>query len=412
MGEWRDISLGEAIELKRGYDLPRQSRIPGSVPLISSSGLTDFHAIPMVKGPGVVTGRYGTLGKVFYIKEDFWPLNTTLYVRDFKGNNPRFISYFLQSLDFSAYSDKAAVPGLNRNHLHEARVRLPLEVSEQEEIAATLGALDDKIDLNRRMNETLESIARAIFKDWFVDFGPTRAKLAGHAPYLSSDLLSRFPAKLSEDGWPAGWTMKPLVELTTKIGSGATPTGGNQVYVASGTALIRSQNVYDHEFAWNGLARITDGDAQKLRGVTVAEGDILINITGDSILRCCVVDPAALPARVNQHVAIIRTKPNISNRFVHQFLVMPRTKEILIGFDAGGSRAAVTKAHLEALPVLFPGEQILAAFQAITTPLFDRVAACSVENRVLADLRELLLPKLLSGQIRVKGAAKVIGEAT
>lgn len=79
MGEWRDISLGEAIELKRGYDLPRQSRVPGTVPLISSSGLTDRHAVAMVKGPGVVTGRYGTLGKVFYVEEDFWPLNTTLY---------------------------------------------------------------------------------------------------------------------------------------------------------------------------------------------------------------------------------------------------------------------------------------------------------------------------------------------
>jgi hypothetical protein len=222
MGEWRDISLGEAIELKRGYDLPRQSRVPGTVPLISSSGLTDRHAVAMVKGPGVVTGRYGTLGKVFYVKEDFWPLNTTLYVRDFKGNNPRFISYFLESLDFSAYSDKAAVPGLNRNHLHEARVRLPFDVSEQEAIATTLGAVDDKIDLNRRTNETLESIARAIFKDWFVDFGPTRAKQEGRTPYLASDLWSLFPDRLDEEGKPAGWERIALREAAD-VFSGGTP---------------------------------------------------------------------------------------------------------------------------------------------------------------------------------------------
>ena len=109
--------------------------------------------------------------------EDFWPLNTTLYVRDFKGNNPRFIAYFLRSLDFSAYSDKAAVPGLNRNHLHEASVRVP-PVPEQRAIADVLGTLDDKIELNRRMNQTLEEMARALFKSWFVDFDPVHAKAA------------------------------------------------------------------------------------------------------------------------------------------------------------------------------------------------------------------------------------------
>jgi restriction endonuclease S subunit len=97
-GEWKESALGEVLELKRGYDLPQQQRHSGHVPIVSSSGITDYHAEAMVKGPGVVTGRYGTLGDVFYIPEDFWPLNTTLYVRDFKGNDPRFISYFLRSI--------------------------------------------------------------------------------------------------------------------------------------------------------------------------------------------------------------------------------------------------------------------------------------------------------------------------
>ena len=99
-GEWQEASLGEVIELKRGYDLPQRKRIPGSVPLVSSSGVTYYHAEAKVRGPGVVTGRYGTLGEVFFVPSDFWPLNTTLYVRDFKGNDPRFVSYFLRGLDF------------------------------------------------------------------------------------------------------------------------------------------------------------------------------------------------------------------------------------------------------------------------------------------------------------------------
>ena len=173
---WREASLGEVIELKRGYDLPQRRRIMGSVPLVSSSGVTDYHVEAKVKGPGVVTGRYGTLGEVFFVPSDFWPLNTTLYVRDFRGNDPRFVSYFLCGIEFSAFSDKAAVPGLNRNHLHQATVRYPTDIGEQRAIAHVLGTLDDKIELNRRMNQTLEEMARALFKSWFVDFDPVHAK--------------------------------------------------------------------------------------------------------------------------------------------------------------------------------------------------------------------------------------------
>ncbi|GIK76310.1 MAG: hypothetical protein BroJett021_52980 [Chloroflexota bacterium] len=131
-----------------------------------------------------MTGRYGTLGEVFYLTEDFWPLNTTLYVQDFKGNYPLFIYYLLQGLDFSGYSDKSSVPGLNRNHLHTMQVCIP-PLPEQRAIAHILGTLDDKIELNRRMNATLEAITRAIFKSWFVDFDPVQRQLRTTANRLS-----------------------------------------------------------------------------------------------------------------------------------------------------------------------------------------------------------------------------------
>lgn len=99
---WRETTLGQVIELKRGYDLPTRDRRPGPYPVVSSSGISGYHDEAKVKAPGVVTGRYGTIGEVFYILEDFWPLNTSLYVRDFKVNDIRFISYFLRTLSFSA----------------------------------------------------------------------------------------------------------------------------------------------------------------------------------------------------------------------------------------------------------------------------------------------------------------------
>ena len=173
--EWKNCRLGDVINLKRGYDLPRQNREEGTVPIVSSSGVSDFHSTAMVQAPGVVTGRYGTIGNVYYVEKDFFPLNTTLYVQDFKGNDPRFTSYFLKTIDFWSCSDKAAVPGVNRNHLHELSASIP-PVEEQKAIAHILGTLDGKIELNRKTNETLEAMAKAIFKSWFVDFDPVRAK--------------------------------------------------------------------------------------------------------------------------------------------------------------------------------------------------------------------------------------------
>ncbi|CAM8681992.1 restriction endonuclease subunit S [Kluyvera sp. M-M157-B] len=176
--EWVNITLGDFLNLKRGYDLPKAKRKDGDVPIISSSGYSGVHDISMAKGPGVVTGRYGTIGEVFYIPEDFWPLNTTLYVEDFKGNSPLFSYYLLQTIDFHVYSDKAAVPGINRNHVHMASVRVPNSIIAQERIALILKKIEDKITSNNKINQTLEGMAQALFKSWFVDFEPVKAKMA------------------------------------------------------------------------------------------------------------------------------------------------------------------------------------------------------------------------------------------
>jgi type I restriction enzyme S subunit len=122
---WTSCALGDALELKRGYDLPHGKRQAGLIPIVSSSGISGQHNDARSHGPGVVTGRYGTIGEVFYVRGDFWPLNTTLYVADFKATTPLWAFHRLRLVDFTKYSDKAAVPGVNRNHLHAERVVLP-----------------------------------------------------------------------------------------------------------------------------------------------------------------------------------------------------------------------------------------------------------------------------------------------
>jgi type I restriction enzyme S subunit len=139
--EWEALELEQALTLQRGYDLPYRLRKVGNVPIISSSGASGLHDVEKVGPPGVVTGRYGTIGEVFYVKQAYWPLNTTLYVKDFKGNDSRFIYYLLGTVDFVSHSGKSGVPGVNRNDVHKEQIALP-PIHEQHAIATALSDVD------------------------------------------------------------------------------------------------------------------------------------------------------------------------------------------------------------------------------------------------------------------------------
>jgi type I restriction enzyme S subunit len=152
------------------------------------------------------------------------------------------------------------------------------------------------------------------------------------------------------------WPQAQLGDLVSKIGSGATPRGGKEVYVETGTAFIRSQNVYDNAFSFGGLVRITDDAAHELKGVSVQEGDVLVCITGESVTRTCLVDPAVLPARVSQHVAIVRPDPGqLDSGFLKAALLSAPIKNHLNRLsEAGATRRALTKSHLESLEIPLP----------------------------------------------------------
>jgi len=141
---WRFERLGKVAEFQRGFDLPSKHRVEGNIPIISSSGVSGFHNEAKVQAPGVVTGRYGSIGSVFYVDRDFWPLNTALWVKNFQGNYPLFIYYLLSKFDFKKFSDKTGVPGVNRNDLHAVKVFCP-PLMEQKKIAQILSTWDKAI---------------------------------------------------------------------------------------------------------------------------------------------------------------------------------------------------------------------------------------------------------------------------
>lgn len=438
--DWDVVTLGDLLTEDRGIAVGVMypgDHDPDGVPLIKAGDLNGSIINPQpdfriskdkhreyrrtaLEGGELLMTLVGNVGQCAIVPTRMAGWNTARAVAVMRLADP-FETHFVQQCLLSrplqhlmdVWCNTTVQATLNLKEIRQLPLPWPPKIC-RDAIAALGKALDDKIELNRRMNATLEGMARALFQSWFVDFDPVRAKLDGRQPVgLDAATAALFPNSLRESAVgqiPHGWEVSKLKDLTSKIGSGATPRGGSEVYVDEGPSLIRSQNVYDHELRWAGLARLTSKSAAELKNVEVAKNDVLLNITGDSILRACVVDPAVLPARVNQHVAIIRAIEGIPPHYIHLYLVQPAMKSFLLSLSAGATRHAITKGHLESIDIVRPSSAILEAFDKLTMPWFECIDVNRAQSRTLAQLRDTLLPKLLSGELRLTKAGRVVQE--
>jgi len=254
-------------------------------------------------------------------------------------------------------------------------VELPIpHITKQKEIVKEYNVIRNRITLNQQLIQKLEETAQAIYKQWFV---------------VGIDL----------ENLPEGWRVENIKNLCVKIGSGSTPTGGKESYSKSGISLIRSTNVIDYNFTFDDLAFINEDQADKLRNVVVKENDILFNITGVSVARCCMVPKNVLPARVNQHVMIIRPDKKFNIAFYLLLnLCSTDSKNALLGISQSGStREAITKSEIEDFEIVVPKSELLERFENLMKQLFLEKDLKSLENQKLTELKELLLSKLAYG---------------
>lgn len=293
---------------------------------------------------------------------------------------------------------------LNQKIIGRIPISLP-PLPEQRAIAATLGVLDDKIELNRRMNATLESMARALFRDWFVDFGPTRAKMAGGKPYLSPDLWSLFPDRLDSDGKPEGWEEKPLTEFFSIIGGGTPKTSNAEFWGGSipwfsvtDTPPMGSVFVTDTE------KTITDAGLNGSSARLVPKGTTIISARGT-------VGNLAVAGRdmtFNQSCYGLRGIGPVGDYAT--YLIAQNMVSQLQAMAHGSVFATITRKTFESLSLPMPGLHVLSAFEATVSPLFDKILANVEESRTLAQTRDLLLPRLMSGELRVAEAETLASE--
>ncbi len=358
----------------------------------------------MVKGPGVITGRYGTIGQVYFVEDDFWPLNTTLYVRDFKGNDPKFISYFLKTVDFFAYSDKAAVPGVNRNHLHEAFAVLP-NLTTQKLIAGFLGALDDRITLLRETNATLEAIAQALFKSWFVDFDPVRAKLEGRAPEgMDEATAALFPDALNP--WPTKKVAQLIIDGALVIGDGY--RAKNSELGFPGFAFVRAGDLTGGQILPT-RDHLKADSASKAPGKASTAGDTVFTSKG-TIGRFAFVDADSGGAIYSPQVCFWRSIEGrvLTPEFLHYWMKSPSfTRQVKAVQGQSAIMDFVSLTSQREMLVDIPPIALQKRFSEIALTLLEGIA----ENRHAADtlssLRDTLLPRLISGQLRLPEASPV-----
>ena len=311
---------------------------------------------------------------------------------DSKLVDPRFVFLSLVSPKYKSKLLSLAQGGATREALTKSTienfdVELP-ELKVQSDVADAVITYDNLIENNNRRIAILEEMAQSLYREWFVKF-----RFPGHqqAKFIDSPL-----GKI-----PEGWEIKKLSELTTKIGSGATPKGGKGAYKAEGLSLIRSLNVFDGQFKLKNLAFIDDQQAGKLSNVVVEKNDVLLNITGASVARCCIVPSFVLPARVNQHVAIIRANENkISPFYIYNYLTSQQGKGRLLSLAQGGAtREALTKITIENFEIVVPPSELLRSYVALAIKSNLLKEVLEHKNNNLKKQRDALLPKLISEQI-------------
>ena len=353
-------------------------------------------AIPI---PGdLIMAREAPVGNVAMIPEGLRPClgQRTLLIRPTRTLvEPSYLNYFLNGPHVQglihAKTNGATVAHLNMKDVREMVLpRLP-PLPIQRRIAGILSAYDELIENSQRRIKILEAMVLGIYREWFVHF-----RFPGHESY------PRVASPLGEI--PQGWEVSTLQAVTTKIGSGATPRGGKDAYKTEGIHLIRSLNVYDYNFKFADLALIDEKQAAELANVAIEENDILLNITGASVARCTLVPAHLLPARVNQHVAIVRVDPTKASPFyvLDSINSKQRKQQLLALAQGGATREALTKDTVSNFKIILPPHALMQSYHAVARDIHKQREALHRQIQNLRRTRDLLLPRLLSGQVELK----------
>ena len=403
-GDWQDLSWGDIATLDYGKALQGYGSRESRARVFGTNGPIGWHSRELWEGPGVVVGRKGAYRGVQYTEQPFWVIDTAYSLRAKPGVrlNLRWAYYQIKHLDPNTIDDGSPIPSTTRAAFYAQRVLLP-PLEEQIAIARFLGALDDKIELNRRVAETLEATAVALFKSWFVDFDPVHAKVSGRSVELADGVANLFPTTLGADGLPATWREGSLAELA-QINPSTPLRSQLAAYVDMAALPIAGPTIQR-------VVRRAPGSGARFRN-----GDTLIaRITpclenGKTALVDCLEDDEV--GWGSTEFIVLRSRENTPPALLYLLARHPPFRETLITAMSGTSgRQRVQADAVLRWPMTIPSPDVLRGFGLAVNPTFAAITQLSVESRTLAALRDTLLPKLISGELRIRDAERAVAAA-
>ena len=370
--EWKEVRLGDILNFRRGHDLPHSAMKPGNIPVAGSNGVIGYHDTATPMKPILTIGRSGNVGKPYFY-EEAWAHNTTLYVDDFKGNDPKFLYYLCQTMPFANFGGGSAVPTLNRNHIHPLETKIPVNVEDQRRIASILSSLDRKIELNNKINADLEEMAQAIFKNWFVDFEPFK-----DGKFVDSEL------GMIPEGWKVGSPYEYV-----KVVYGAPYKSAKFNDNGDGLPLIRIRDLKscNPQFYTPEILPQTE---------YVNMGDIVAGMDAEFVPHIWKGKTGLLNQRVCK---LMPQQTSISNLFV-LYLMKPEL-EFVQSYKTGTTVSHLGKADIDKFVVVLPPLKVVEECSKILDSILQRIKNISAESRNLSTLRDTLLPRLMSGELEV-----------
>jgi type I restriction enzyme S subunit len=391
MSDWKEIKLGNVVIFQRGHDLPKTEMNVGKYPVAGSNGIIGYHNTFTTKAPGITIGRSGNIGTPHFYKEDFWSHNTVLFIKDFKGNSEKFIYYFLKTLDFTQFNTGSAVPSLNRNHIHELYVNIP-PLPEQRAIASVLSSFDDKIDLLHRQNQTLEKMAETLFKQMMSEQDFSRLQdrqdenLKSEKSCQSNNPENHVQDKEAKEDWENG-VLTDEFDFTM----GQSPLGSSFNEEGIGIPMYQGNADFGFRFPTN---RVFTTEPTRF----AQKHDTLISVRAPvgaqnmANEKCC----------IGRGVAAFRYKKNNDYYTYTYFKLKSLMEEIKQFNETGTVFGSISKTDFESFSVTIPPEITVYQFQKEVKPIDDKIITNTYQIRTLSTLRDTLLPKLMSGEVRVE----------
>ena len=402
MADWRNSTWGEEVTLEYGKALRDYSDAAGTVRVYGTNGPIGWTDTPLASGPGVILGRKGAYRGVHFSPDPFFVIDTAYYVVPKTELDMRWLYYAIIHYQLGSIDDGSPIPSTTRAAVYPREIAVP-RPDEQRAIAAVLGALDEKIGQNKRTARALERLARAIFRAWFMDFEPIKAKAAGATsfPSMPHSVFETLPTRFvdSEIGpVPEGWEVKAIGDVVTVKGGG-TPSTKNKAFWDSGAhcwATPKDMSRLSHPVLLDTERRITDSGVNSISSGILPVGTVLMS----SRAPVGYLAIAGVPTAINQgFIAMVCDGPRPPNYvFGWAFTSMDTIK----AHASGTTFAEISKKNFRPLPVVVPTANVVAAYQEVADPLFDLLTHSVSECEQLEQLRDYLLPQLLSGSVRVR----------